>query len=166
MFTLSNSNTPVITFDNTTVNFIDNHKHLGLTLSSDASWHSQISEIRTQAMKILGSMKALKFKLNRNTLNPIYISYMRPHLEYASVVWDNCTQYEKESLDKLQYEAARTVTGLTRSVHFKKLIKEIGWVSLSDRRLIQKLIIVYKARHNLLPEYMQASYVSASCRKS
>jgi len=67
-------NTVVITFDNTTVNFIDNHKHLGLTLSSDASWHSQISEIRTQAMKILGSMKALKFNLNRNTLKQIYIS--------------------------------------------------------------------------------------------
>ena len=67
MFTLSNSNTPVITFDNTTVNFIDNHKHLGLTLSSDPSWHSQLSEIRTLAMTILGSMKALKFKLNKNT---------------------------------------------------------------------------------------------------
>jgi len=67
MFTLSNSNTPVITFDNTTVNFIDNHKHLGLTLSSDPSWHSQSSEIRTLAMTILGSMKALEFKLNKNT---------------------------------------------------------------------------------------------------
>jgi len=74
MFTLSNSNTYGITFDNTTVNFIDNHRHLGLTLSSDASWHSQISEIRTQAVKIQGSMKALKFHLNRNTLNQIYIS--------------------------------------------------------------------------------------------
>jgi len=67
-------------------------------------------------------------------------------------VWDNCTQYEKESLNKLQYEAARTVTGLTRSVHLNNLIKVIGWVSLSDRRLIQKL------RHNLLPEYMQALF--------
>ena len=68
-------------------------------------------------------------------------------------MWDiNCTQYEKESLDKLQYEAERTVTGLTRSVHLNNLIKKIGWVSLSDRRLIQKL------RHNLLPEYMQALF--------
>jgi len=83
---------------------------------------------------------------------------LRPHLEYASVVWANCTPYKMESLDKLQYEAARTVTGLTSSVHLNNLIKEIRWVSLSDRRLIQKLIIVYKARHNLLPEYTQALF--------
>ena len=115
---------------------MDNFFH-GL-VSSDASWHSQISETRPQAMKILGSMKAFKFKLDRNTLNQIYISYMRPHFEYASVVSDYCTQYEKESLDKLQYEAARTYTGLTRSAHLNNLIKQIGCVSLSDRRLIKK----------------------------
>jgi hypothetical protein len=30
----------------------------------------------------------------------IYISYLRPKLEYASIVWDNCTQYEKETSEK------------------------------------------------------------------
>jgi hypothetical protein len=38
----------------------------------------------------------------------------------------------------MQYEAARIVTGLTRSVSIDKLLNEIGWVSLSDRRKIQK----------------------------
>lgn len=57
-------------------------------------------------------MKRLKIKLKRATVNQIYISYMRPILEYTAVVWDSCTNYEQESLEKLQYEAARVVTGL------------------------------------------------------
>ena len=59
---------------------------------------------------------------------------MRPLLEYAAVVWDGCTVYEKENLERIQYEAARIVTGLTRSVSIDNLMKEIGWVSLADRR--------------------------------
>lgn len=100
-------------------------------------------------------MKKLKFKLKRHTLNQIYVSHLRPILEYASIVWDNCTDYEKDNLEKIQYEAARIVTGLTRSVSVDKLIKEIGWVSLSDRRKIQKLTLVYKNIHGYLPNYLE-----------
>ena len=91
-------------------------------------------------------MRALKFKLKRETLNQIYISYMRPLLEYGSIVWDGCTQNEKETLEKLQLEAARVVTGLTRSAATHCLLKEIGWISLENRRKIQKLVTMYKAK--------------------
>ena len=77
-----------------------------------------------------------KFKLKRGTLNQIYVSYLRPRIEYASIVWDSCSQYEKKSLDKIQYEAARIVIGLIRSVSLENLINEIGWVALPDRRKI------------------------------
>ena len=34
-------------------------------------------------------------------------------MEYSSTVWDGCTAYEKDSLETVQNEAARIVTGLT-----------------------------------------------------
>lgn len=40
-------------------------------------------------------MKVLKFKINRKTLNQMYLSYMRPLLEYAAAVWDSCTEFKK-----------------------------------------------------------------------
>lgn len=77
---------------------------------------------------------------------------MRPLLEYASVVWDGCADYEKDKLERLQYEAARIVTGLTRSVSINELIKEIGWLSLQERRNLQKLTIMYKIENGMLPD--------------
>lgn len=53
---------------------------------------------------------------------------------------------EKESLEKLQYDAARAVSSLTRSVSIDRLLNEIGWVSLSDRRKMQKLTLVFKKK--------------------
>ncbi len=99
-------------------------------------------------------MRKLKFQLSRTSLNQIYISYLRPILEYASVVWDGCTDYEKSALEKLQNEAARIVTGLTRSVSLEHLRHEIGWQSLSIRRSVQKLSIMYKATNGETPSYI------------
>ena len=39
-------------------------------------------------------MRKLKFILDRHSLEIIYTSFIRPVLEHADVVWDNCTQYE------------------------------------------------------------------------
>ena len=63
-------------------------------------------------------------------------------------------------LERIQYEAARIVTGLTRSVSIDKLIKEIGWLSLSDRRLFQKGVLMYKIINGLAPEYIMPPFVS------
>ena len=63
---------------------------------------------------------------------------MRP----SSIVWDGCTSQDLNSLEKLQNEAARVVTGLTRSVSLEKLYKECGWAPLSERRQFQKLFYV------------------------
>ena len=140
-FSLSKNNrdTPDIYFQNNLLNFVHSHKHLGVTLSDDGTWHQHISNITNSASKILGSMRMLKFKLKRKTLNQIYIAYLRPIIEY---VCDSCTVYEQNSLESIQYDAARIVTGLTRSVSIANLLREIGWVSLADRRKMQKLILV------------------------
>ena len=141
-------------FEDVLVNFVESHKHLGLTLSSNANRHAHIENIITSVSKLLGIMRAVKYKLSRKALNNIYIYYIRPILEYAAVVWDGCTAYEKTRLARIQHEAARIVTGLTRSVSIDKLIKEIGWLSLSDRRLFQKAVLMYKIINGLAPEYI------------
>ena len=51
--------------------------------------------------------------LDRDSLNKIYISFVRPTLEYANIVRDNCTQYETNAIERMQIEAARIVTGAT-----------------------------------------------------
>ena len=56
-------------------------------------------------------MRKLKIILDRKSHEIIYTSFIRPILEYADVVWDNCTQYEINAPEKVQIEAARIATG-------------------------------------------------------
>ena len=99
-------------------------------------------------------MRKLKYTLSRNALNQIYLYHLLPIIEYASLVWDGCTQQDSNTLQKIQNEAARIVTGLTRSVSLIKLYNECGWTNLSVRRHQQKLHFMYKVNNGLVPSYI------------
>ena len=80
--------------------------------------------------------------------------FLRPLLEYSSVVWDNCSRTEKDRLEKVLVEAARIVTGITRSASTIDLYKEICWLTLDYRRKYQKLVLVYKIVNGQTPLYL------------
>ena len=87
-----------------------------VTLSSNGQWHSHVEYIVYSASKILALMRKLKYSFSRNALNQMYMSYLLPVVEYASVVWDGCSERDSQTLQKIQNEAARLVKGLARSV--------------------------------------------------
>ena len=94
-----------------------------------------------------------------------YYSFLRTVLEYASVVWDNCTVREIEFLENIQNEAARTVTGVTRSISLENMYREIGWLTLSDRQKYQKLVLTYKILNGQTPNYLFTIYFSTQCKR-
>ena len=75
-------------------------------------------------------MRRLKFILDRKSLESVYLSFIRAVLEYGDRTWANCTQYEKQDLDKIQNEAARIATWTTILVSLQSLFQEVGWESL------------------------------------
>ena len=96
------------------------------------------------------------FILDRKYLQSICFSFIRPPLKYADLVWDNCTQYEANELEKIQIEAARIVTGATRLVSLNLLYTETGWETRTSRRDKHKLIMFYKMQSGLCPSYLSS----------
>ena len=81
---------------------------------------------------------------------------MRPVLEYSDSVWDNATTDCKKQLEAIHIEAARIITGATKLCSTEKLLSDLGWDSLQNRRNKHKLTILYKILNGLTPEYLQS----------
>ena len=107
------------------------------------------------ASKIIGIMRISKYTFHRVAFNQIYVSYVLPVLESSAIVWENCTAQNSNTFEKLQNEAARIVTGLTRSVSLDNLYRECWRVPWSVRRHEQKLSFMYKAVNGLSPDYIR-----------
>jgi hypothetical protein len=92
-----------------------------------------------------------KLNLNlpcRNYLEKIYLTFIRPILEYASEVWFNCGQFNSNRLEKVQTEAARIVCGFPSYASIASIYKETGWDKLKVRREVKNLTLFYKIYNN------------------
>ena len=147
---------PPVSMNHNVITEVTDHKHLGLTFTSDCTWHEHLDSVKQKAWFRINIMRKLKFTLDRLSLQTIYFSFVRPLLEYADVVWDNCTQNEVSELEKIQNEAARIVTGATKLVSLNSLIAETGWETLAKRRKKHKLQLFYKMQNNLSPDYLSS----------
>ena len=67
---------------------VDAFDYLGVLLSQDMSWSSHVQATCSKAKKVLGLLYRKFYGCsNTNTLIQLYISLVRPHLEYDCPVW-------------------------------------------------------------------------------
>lgn len=88
---------PPLIMNNNVISETQIHKHLGLTFSSSCTWSDHIGNISEKAWVRLNLMRALKFKISRKSLEQMYISFIRPLLEYCDSVWDNSSTETKKN---------------------------------------------------------------------
>ena len=110
----------------------ESHTHLGLTLQSSMSWRNHILQVYEKASKRLNMLKFVIYKLDRSILTSLYKSLIRPLMEYGDVIWNNCYDCDSTLLDRVQYEAARLVTGAIKGTSSARLYKELAQESLSS----------------------------------
>ena len=77
----------------------------------------------------------------RNCLLCIYKAFVRPHLDYADIIYD---QPRKENftqkLESVPYNSTLAITGCFCGTSREKLYNELGLESLYDRRSLRRLL--------------------------
>ena len=145
-----------LTMNNNPLNVVAEHKHLGLLMNYNGTWHNHISSIIDKANKRLGFLKKLKYTFCRSTLTKLYVTYVRSILEYGDVVWDNLTLELENKIETVQIDAMRCITGLTISTSKARLYAESGIMPLNKRRKLHRLIMFYKILNGLAPSYLSS----------
>ena len=69
------------------ISVVKQHKHQGVVLSDDLSWSAHITHVLAQGKRKAGFLRYVAKELPADLVSKIYITYVRPTLEYASPVW-------------------------------------------------------------------------------
>ena len=94
---------------------------------------------------MLGFIRRNLGRCSKEVKERAYKTLVRPHLEYATASWDPYSKKNVDELEKVQRRAARFVTNTySRYQSVSSLIKDLKWTSLSTRRTINRLVIMYK----------------------
>ena len=127
------------------------------------SFKKHIYEKITKAKKHIGIIKHLSQFLPLKTLDQIYKSLVRPHLDYCDVIYHIPTIQTQlgevlnslmEKVEQVQYKAALAVTGSWQGSSRSKLYDELGWESLTHRRYCRRILKIQKIVINQAPSYL------------
>ena len=124
-------------------------KYLGVLLSHDLSWGEHVQSVCSKARKILGLLYR-RFYNNApsNSLVQLYLSLVRPHLDYASAIWPPHVKKDKIALENVQKFACRMATRSWDS-SYQDLLDFVDLPSLECRRLETRLCLLYKIIYKL-----------------
>ena len=148
-------NHPPISFNNTAIKTCSSEKHLGIILDEKLSFKQHLHEKINKAMKLVGTIKKLNSILSRFSLLTIYKSYVRPHLDYGDIIYDQPNnQSFSDKIESVQYNSALAITGAIHGSSKDKLYNELGLESLRDRRWMRRLSYFYKIISTQSPAYL------------
>ena len=96
----------------------------------------------------------------------MYKALVRPHLDYCDIIYHippknnpppQLSTFDSlmEKLERVQYQAALAVTGAWHGSNCAKLNEELGWETLSDRRLCRRVLQIHKIMNNKTPSYLK-----------
>ena len=118
------------------------------------TFNHHLKEKILKANRGIGLIRRLRVYLPRYSLLCIYKAFVRPHLDYADIIFAQLGNFIQK-LESAQYNAALAITGCFRGTSREKLYNELGLETVADRRWFRKLIFFYKIINGLSPLYLR-----------
>ena len=116
---------PPITMNGEQIERTDSAKILGVTISADLTWNAHVNNTVSKASKRLYMLYQLKRAgVDQRDLVRIYMSVIRPVLEYAAPVWSTSMPgYLSDKIETIQKRAMRTIfPGMDYTTTFLRLL--------------------------------------------
>ena len=106
-----------------------------------------VKEKIAKANKAIGLIRKLAHVLSRQSLLTIHKLFIRPHLDYGDIIYD---QPNNESfcnlIEKVQHNAALAITGAIKGTYQLKIYNELCIESLKFRRWFRHLRVFFKIK--------------------
>ena len=133
----------------------NSQKHLGVTLDLKLTFEEHLLNVFKTVNRTIGLIRKLQNVLPRITLVTIYKAFVRPHLDYGDILYDQAFNNSfHDRLESIQYNACLAITGAIRGTSREKLYQELGLEPLRLRRWYRKLCLFYKVFKNEHPQYL------------
>ena len=130
-------------------------KILGITLTNNLKWDKHINGIVKGCKYHLRAFRrAIKY-ININERKLLYNSCLASRLAYGDVVWKQTTQMQKKRLQVIQNDAARAILTKKPRESAKPLIRELGWITLEDKRALHGQVMLHKIINGKAPNSLQ-----------
>ena len=141
---------------------VEHHPYLGVELQSDLKWDHHIKQITGKANRSLAFLRRNLSRCPEQTKERAYVALVRPHVEFASAVWDPHLKKDIKEVETIQRRAARFVKGVYKREDgiMTQLLNKLEWPSLETRRKCHRIELLHASLNGensgiTIPSYLR-----------
>ena len=141
--------TPNLNINDCVLPEVTSVKDLGITFDANLSFSAHITTITISANQRVNLLFRAFHSRNIKTLVKAYITYVRPLLEYNTVIWSPYKTGDISNIEKVQRGFTKRLPGL-KNLSYKERLAATNLDTLELRRLRTDLIVCYKIVFGLI----------------
>ena len=138
----NNKKSPLF-IDGQQLNTTESERDLGVIFSNNLKWRNQIITCVGKANQILGMIRKCFVHMDVKLLRSLYVTFVRPLLEFAIPVWSPIQKGDIDLLESVQHRATRLIPSL-KKISYENRLKALDLTTLSERRQRGDMIQLYK----------------------
>ena len=142
-----------LSIDSTPVEQVSEHRVLGITLDDQFKWETHTNNVCKKLSQNLFLLSKLKHYVNTETRKLFFNAYIKPHVDYASPVWDMCPQTHMQHVNSLYRRSAKLILP-DPSLSTEEKMNTLNMLPLDKQFQYNKCILMYKITSNVAPSYM------------
>ena len=131
-------------------------KSLGVMFDQHLSMDTQVKSICRSVHFHIRNINAIRHLLTPTAAAQIVHSLVTSRLGYCNALLHRVPACRIKPLQRVQNIAARVVTLCLRSDHIEPILEELHWLPVKERILFKVLLLVYKCKKGLAPEYLRS----------
>ena len=139
------------------IEHVFDEKDLGVIMDSEIAFGEHISQKVKKANSIVGIIRRSFSALHQDTFVKLFISFVRPHLEYGQAVWSPHLRKYINMIEEVQIRATKLVDGFGK-LPYQERLRRLKLPTLAYRRLRGDMIETYKHFHKYDPNILPTSF--------
>ena len=121
-------------------------KYVGVVVSSDMKVSEQCGIAARKGNQILGLIRRTIAHRDKRLIIPLYISLVRPHLEYCIQAWRPHMRKYIDKLERVQRRETRLISEISQ-LSYEERLQQCRLTTLETRRIRGDQIEVFKIMH-------------------
>lgn len=142
---------PCCNLDSKSLNHVSTIKDLGVVVSNDLKWNNHIDHILAKGYRMLSFLRRHTFKsFDENTRKLPHLSFVRPHIGYASEVWAPQEISNLTRIERLQRRATKYILNMNyyNSIPYRDRLIRLNLLPVSYWHELKDLVFYFKCRTN------------------
>jgi hypothetical protein len=122
-------------------------KFLGLTITNNLNWKTQIQSLCVSLSKVYYILKSLKGVMSLHIIKTIYLAYFQTRMKYGIVFWGN--DCDSIKVFRMQKNVIRLIAVVKKCESCRQILKDFKILTMPSLYFLEVLCFINKNKKNL-----------------